>query len=96
MAVMKTVTIQIGNSDNKLTQQEWSDFVAKVRFDIRASGVRVHFFGGSANYEPWQNVAWVVEGSDESLATLKVWVEERRKVFRQDSAAWTSGQTEFV
>lgn len=25
---MSTVTIQIGNSDNKLTQEEWADFVA--------------------------------------------------------------------
>lgn len=93
---MATVTIQIGNSDNKLTQQEWADFVSTMKGDVLASGVTVHFFGGSPTWERWQNAAWVVDGSDVGLARLKLWVQERCGQFRQESVAWTQGVTEMV
>lgn len=94
---MKTVTIQIGNSDNKLTQEGWADFVRKVRVSLDfVHGVRVHFFGASTGYEPWQNAAWVVECPDYSLHLLRMRLVSIRKEFSQDSVAWTEGATEFV
>ena len=50
----ETVTIQIGNSDDKLTQKEWSSFVAWIEYDLKSMiGVEFHFSGGSANHTPW-------------------------------------------
>ena len=46
-----TVTIQIGNSDNKLTQEEWADFVSAVSNAVSESEARVHFFAPSPGAE---------------------------------------------
>lgn len=92
---MRTVTIQIGNTDNKLTQQEWAQFVQSIHKEI-ATHASIHFFGGPANWESWQNAAWIVNCEDEKLAWLKAAVAFARKTFNQDSAAWTEGESEFI
>jgi len=94
---MKTVTIQIGNSDDKLTQGNWARYVDAVHSAISNSGCSVHFFGGSPNWYPWQNVAWVLEaGDDKDLQALKDCLFFVRKKFGQDSVAWTESETLFV
>lgn len=93
---MKTVIIQIGNTDEKLTRKEWAAFVLLMKDQILRHCVAVHFFGGSSNWEIWQNVAWVVECRDDRLAALKAEVKSVRSIFDQDSVAWTEGETEFV
>lgn len=93
---MKTVTIQIGNSDDKLTQTEWAAYVLMMRTNILQHCTAVHFFGASANWERWQNVAWVVVCEDAKLAALKAAVTDARSTFNQDSAAWTEGETQFA
>jgi hypothetical protein len=93
---MKTITIQIDNADNKLTQAEWSDFVAAVEKEVQAHGGKVHFFGGSPNWTLRQNVAWVLECEEARAASLKEAVTRERKRFRQDAAAWTEGETLFI
>lgn len=92
---MKTVTIQIGNSDNKLAQVDWANYVSEVRRKILRYCYVVHFFGGSSNWENWQNVAWVITGEDDNLALLLVELIEIRIKFQQDSIAWTEGKTQF-
>ena len=94
-AMKKTVTIQIGNSDDKLTQREWSEYVEDVRKIVE--GLRgVHFFGAAPTYAPWQNAAWVIECDDEVRVWLKENVTKIRKEYKQDSVAWTEGTTEFI
>ena len=93
---MKTVTIQIGNTDDKLTQTEWAAFVLMMRAQILQHCQAVHFFGAPANWELWQNVAWVVMCETDKLPALKAAVADARNTFRQDSAAWTEGETQFV
>jgi hypothetical protein len=93
---MKTVTIQIGNSDDKLTQTEWAAYVLMMRTNILQHCTAVHFFGAPANWERWQNVAWVVVCEDAKLAALKAAVTDARSTFNQDSAAWTEGETQFA
>lgn len=95
-----TVTIQIGNSDNKLTQAEWSDFVKLVgdylaRY-VEDRAAEIHFFASSAGHAPWQNAAWVVAITAEHEAALRADIGIARRKFRQDSAAWTTGETSFV
>lgn len=94
---MITVTVQIGNSDNKLTQQEWSRFVKDCHSTISLIANRVHFHACSDGGAPWQNAAWVFELEDELDAMrLQAGLTDIRGRFNQDSIAWTEGQTVFL
>jgi hypothetical protein len=94
---MPTLTIQIGNSDDKLTQVEWSAFVSAIRQEsILKNCVQIHFAGAPRNDERWQNFCFVVECQPEQVAPLKASLTDIRKVFNQDSVALTIGETEFV
>jgi hypothetical protein len=91
------VVVSIGNTDNKLTQKEWSDFVAEVNEEIERREVQVHFFGGSPNWTPWQNVAWILEINDVALAQRFLGEVQRiRAKYRQDSAWVLVGKGEMV
>lgn len=92
----KTVTLSIGNTDNKLTQQMWANFVEQVGSLIRAWGGVIHFFGGPANYEPYQNVAWIFEIEERNIGTVKERVRVIASIHRQDSVAWLEGITQFI
>ena len=92
---MRTITIQIGNSDDKLTQKEWSSFYWEIASAVLAAG-GVHFAGTSPSFEPWQNACWVVVVDDSKVAALREQVVTIRTKFRQESVAWTEGETAFV
>lgn len=92
-----TVVIQIGNSDDKLSQAIWAAFVHAMRHDaILKNCKQIHFAGAPGNAERWQNFAFVVECSPEQVEPLRRAVADIRSVFDQDSAAFTVGETEFV
>jgi len=93
---MKTVTVQIGNSDNKLTQKQWSSFIFHVNSDVTKYASSIHFKGGSSYNEPWQNACWVFEMSAEDIPQLKKSLTIIRRVYLQDSVAITVGETEFI
>jgi hypothetical protein len=95
-ARVKTIVVQIGNSDNKLPQAEWAEFVRRVDGTIREHAQAVHFFGGTENWAAWQRVCWVFDCEQSRLADLKNLVTSARKKFRQDAAAFTEGETEFI
>lgn len=92
---MKTISIQIGNSDDKLTQAEWSQFVARVGSYVRAAG-HIHFFACSGGECPWQNAAWIVVCDSDYIEKLKRELSELRVIFKQESVAWMEGETQFV
>lgn len=94
-AMMTTVTIQIGNSDDKLTQGEWAKYVSEVDAAVRI-GTQVHFFGGSPNWYPWQNACWVIVGDKSVLTDISMELHDIRKKYSQDSIAWTQGETAFI
>lgn len=93
---MITVTVQIGNSDDKLSQKEWSAYVRDVGMCIRTLCPDVHFFGGSPNWLEWQNVAWVFNSTKEDATALYVELVDIRKKYNQESIAWTQGNTAFI
>jgi hypothetical protein len=94
---MKTITIQTGNTDDKLTQDEWASFVEEIRKVIKHSFVAVHFFGAPPNWVGWQNAAWVFEVySVEMAEDIKKKMIAIRDSYGQDSIAWTEGETEFI
>lgn len=93
---MKTVTIIIGNSDDKLTQARWSDFVNSIALRIGELAHHVHFAGGSGNSAPWQNSGWVFEIKEWQREKLKAELAPIGKEFGQDSIAWIEGDTQFI
>jgi hypothetical protein len=95
---MKTITVQIGNSDDKLTQNQWSDFVNKIDRAIQLAKARIHFMGGSYNDAPWQNFCWVFQLPEDNRESGSLFQHLKliRKDFQQDSLAWTEGETLFV
>jgi hypothetical protein len=90
---MTAICIQIGNTDNKLTQQEWSEYCRAVREVCEAHG-DVHFAGGSPTDAAWQNYCVCVE--TDVPYTLNILIAKRRATHQQESVAWLQGVTEFV
>lgn len=94
---MKTITIQIGNSDDKLTQAEWAEYVMLTGNRVKTYSHEIHFFGASSNWEKWQNAAWICTiKNDIEYAHLKREVSRLRSQYKQDSAGWTEGETKFI
>ena len=92
-----TYTIQIGNSDNKLSQDKWSDFINTLRASLEDQGWDIHFFGFSAPDAPWQNCCVVVIINDgEDVDILKDELRYLSGMYNQDSIALTTGTTEFI
>jgi hypothetical protein len=91
-----TITIQIGNTDNKLSQSMWAHFCEAMKHAVRKHAQAVHFQGGSDWDAPWQNACWVAEVSVHHTAALEKELNTIRKAFQQDSAAITYGQTKFI
>lgn len=98
---MITVTVQIGNTDDKLSQNRWSDFCVSVHRALEGmqsdGDLQMHFSGFARPDAPWQNACWVacVESIAE-VATLKQLMRARVKQFDQESIAVTIGETDFV
>lgn len=91
-----TVTVLIGNSDGKLTQIEWSNFVRGMSNLIRESASEVFFFAPSPGDAEWQNAAFVFSVAEGNILSLKESIEILRKSFRQDTVALITGKTEFI
>jgi hypothetical protein len=99
---MAVVYISIGNSDDKLTQRQWSGFVAAVGGAVSRAAVmpggRVHGAWTSGNHLPHQNACWCLQlPADERFVTvLRVRLGRLARRFRQHSIAWAVADTEFI
>lgn len=93
---MKAIFVGIGNSDDKLSQVEWSNFVQRVDKIISEYCTQKHFNGGSFPWSPWQNVAWVFDCEENILPTLKNDLAIVGRRYHQDSIAWLDGETQFI
>jgi len=94
---MKTLTIQIGNSDNKLTQLQWSYFCEAVDSVVNYYTETIHFRGFSPGDTKWQNACWVViVETDNKQAAMLHELSCLAPRFLQDSIAVTIGETVFV
>lgn len=97
------VYISIGNSDDKLSQADWSSFVLDVdrAFDtaLRYEGARPHGRWYSLSTEPWQNACWCAEWHPDLahvVEGLKRTLTRIARAYRQDSIAWAEARTEFL
>jgi hypothetical protein len=90
------VYISIGNSDDKLSQKEWHEYVNAINGYILFWG-EVHGAWFSAPDSPFQNACWCMEfDNEDDMHKAKSQVTMVRKHYRQDSAAWALAETEFI
>jgi hypothetical protein len=92
--VPRTIVVQIGNSDDKLTQKEWCNFILEVVGAVSRISPAVHFQGGSMPVSVWQNFCIVAES--QSLDGLRGELCRLATKYRQESIALLVGDTEFV
>ena len=105
---MKTVTVCIGNSDNKLTQEEWHKFWDVMDYEIERLAREIYFSGSSVGTSLYQNACWVFSIENDypdsipptnyitpeiELISL---IKSIREHFKQDSVAIVIGDTQFI
>lgn len=90
--------IAIGNSDNRLTQQEWAEYVEAVASLVISDDFvsDVHFAGFSPPHSAYQTGLWCVVVRDDQRYRLRSLLMAAAREFNQDSIAWTDGKTEFL
>lgn len=93
---MLTVSILIGNSDNKLSQSDWSAFCYAVQMQLESCSENIFFSGGSAWNNARQNACWVAAVYHYNLAELKTKLTKVREQYKQESVAIVVGNTEFI
>lgn len=100
---MSTIYISIGNSDDKLSQSDWSSYVLDVdrAFEqaVRYEGARVHGRWYSLPTEPWQNACWCAEWHPDLAHVVEALKRKLANIagdYRQDSIAWAVAETEFL
>jgi len=96
MDKLKTVAVLIGNSDDKLTQREWSDYAFEIKEILYHRTVDLHFCGASFGASEYQNACFVLELHEEELDELKQVLSKVGKVYNQDSIAFVVGNTTFI
>lgn len=93
---MKTVVVGIGNSDDKLSQAEWSRFVLDTGTTMTVYTKQVHFAGYSSGDNPWQNACWMADIKEDNIPYLRERLADLTEIYNQDSIALIVGETEFV
>ena len=95
---MITVYVSIGNSDDKLTQDQWRMYQLIVRAALRKHAQEIHGEWYSVPTAQYQNACFCVVLRDGDLAEMvKMQLAEIRETYRQDSVAWAEAPvTEFI
>lgn len=91
------VVVSIGNTDSKLSQLQWANFVADVESEVQRQCERIHGRWFSTPVGPYQNAAWCFDlYRPGSSIDLKNALSELARRYDQDSIAWLAGTTEFI
>ncbi len=91
------VYVSIGNSDDKLSQKDWSDFSHQVHYSIVHRATQVHGFWHSIPTAPFQNVCFCFEITGIlDIDKLKHALSELGRAYKQDAIAWAVAETEFL
>lgn len=93
---MATVHIAIGNSDDKLSQHRWSQYIRELITLVRGIADATHGVWFSAPDAMFQNCCVAIEVPSVMLDDLRLSLTKLRKDFDQDSIAVNVSDTEFV
>ena len=91
-----TIVIQIGNTDNKLSQQLWSEFIKDLKSACNDYVKQVFFSGGSNCENPWQNYAYIFESNSAYIDDLRTELTILRRKYAQESLSFQIGETELL
>ena len=91
------VYVSIGNSDDKLSQEEWAEFTRRIANEVAMFAKTVHGQWYSLPNSRWQNACWCLEFTDPGIMReAREALTVAREDFRQDSVAWAVAETEFI
>lgn len=94
------VYVSIGNSDDKLTQKEWSAFWHEVNNLVASRRTTIHGRWMSAPNVEYQNACWCFEydqNSDFQYGDLQDQLASCARRYNQDSIAWAVvSETKFL
>lgn len=92
------VYVSIGNSDDKLSQADWAEFVIAMSARVAGCAEFQHGVWFSVPHARWQNACWCLEfTSDDSIKEAKEVCAELARQYNQDSIAWAPvPETEFI
>lgn len=95
---MTTIYVSIGNTDGKLTHQEWSEYFRKVNDLLTESRAATAVYGvwHSLPATPYVNACWAVEIPAVNLEAAKDVLRTLARRYRQDSIAFATATTEFL
>lgn len=82
------IFVMIGNSDDRLTQRRWVQFVAATDATLRVNMAAIHGSWRSMPDEPYQNACWCIEVAPEQVEFLRDRLRHLAERFHQDSVAW--------
>lgn len=91
-----SIFVTIGNSDNKLTQQEWSDFCGGVDECVRAFAQEMFGEFYAVPNAPWQNACWSFSVDASVTLAMQTNLRALASDFEQDSILWTVGELTFL
>lgn len=92
---MTTVYVSIGNSDDKLTQARWAQFLWNFRDCMGRAATQVYGEWLSAPDSSYQNACVAI--ATETPLTLKAALAALAHEYGQDSIAWAEApETEFI
>ncbi len=80
--------VSIGNSDDKLTQQQWYEFVTDVRVALGRYGIETHGEWFSPSESPFQNACWCVVVPHAARMALQQALARLAHAYGQDSIAY--------
>lgn len=90
------VYVSIGNSDDKLSQIFWAQFVRELRSYLRTQTDKIHGEWYSASDSEYQNACFCIESKAGDMKGLKEQLVRLKKYYNQESIAWVVAETEFL
>lgn len=93
---MTTVYVSIGNSDDKLSQVRWGEYVTEMVECVREQASAVYGEWYSLPHSSWQNACIAVEVPEQNVKILRKYLTLVRESFNQDSVAFAVAETEFI
>lgn len=91
-----TCFVAIGNSDNNLSQAEWSDFWHEIHNGLHNFASQQFGEWQTATSAVRQSACWGLQVPDENLDAFRDYLSKVAGRYRQDSIALSIGETEMI
>lgn len=93
---MKYIYVSIGNSDDKLSQKQWSEYAIDVAGLVRTWSLELHGEWLSLPHAQYQNACWCFEITEDEVPMLKAELETVAAKYGQDWIAWADATLEII